>query len=158
VNVDVVVVNTDGGSTIALTDTRFGNAYTASYIDGQGGNDNITGAAVAVTGSLQADILLGSSGNDKLDGGLGNDTLTGGAGQDAFVFKKGYGADVITDFRAQGAGQDVLALDIAFSKLIFTAPAGSGNTVITSSEWATTDSLTLLGFTGTVQSSWITIA
>jgi Ca2+-binding RTX toxin-like protein len=45
------------------------------YVDGNGGNDIITGSSFA-------DDLRGGSGNDTLTGGDGDDTLTGGAGND----------------------------------------------------------------------------
>ena len=50
---------------------------------------------------------------NTLTGGNGNDTLTGGAGNDVFVFKTGFGNDLINDFDANplnpgGAGQDFL--------------------------------------------------
>jgi serralysin len=70
-----------------------GNVYNAmlynndarSYIEnavGGSGNDTLTGNATA----------------NRLDGGGGNDTLTGSAGNDVFVFRTGYGADIITDY------------------------------------------------------------
>ncbi|MBD2496754.1 calcium-binding protein [Nostoc sp. FACHB-280] len=46
------------------------------------------------------DYLLGYSWglrNDILDGGLGNDTLVGGTGDDTYIFKQGYGQDVIQE-------------------------------------------------------------
>lgn len=87
---------------------------------GEGGNDVLRGGAEADTlnggagadrlfGDLGNDLLSGGVGNDRLsggggrdvlNGGRGNDRLTGGAGADDFVFKKGYGRDVITDFSA----------------------------------------------------------
>jgi Ca2+-binding RTX toxin-like protein len=60
-------------------------------LKGQGGNDTLYGG----TGN---DRLDGGGGNDRLDGGKGNDVLTGGKQADTFVFKKGYGRDIITDF------------------------------------------------------------
>ncbi|GID03137.1 M10 family metallopeptidase C-terminal domain-containing protein [Pseudomonas sp. 008] len=38
-----------------------------------------------ISGTDQADTLVGSSGNDTLDGGLGADTMTGGDGNDIYV-------------------------------------------------------------------------
>jgi Ca2+-binding RTX toxin-like protein len=38
-------------------------------------------------------------GNDVLKGGAGDDQLSGGSGNDTFVFQKGGGRDVVTDFR-----------------------------------------------------------
>lgn len=47
---------------------------------GQGGNGRY------LTGTAQAETLLGGGGNDVLEGGGGNDTLTGGEGSDLAVF------------------------------------------------------------------------
>ena len=46
-------------------------------------------------------------GNDTLVGGTGADTLTGGGGVDTFVFARGSGHDVVTDFGYKGEA-DVL--------------------------------------------------
>lgn len=63
--------------------------------------------ADTIGGSKFKDQLFGQGGNDKLKGfagadvlvgGKGNDVLTGGVGKDTFVFSKGDGKDVITDF------------------------------------------------------------
>jgi Ca2+-binding RTX toxin-like protein len=77
-------MGTNKGET--LTGTKF-----ADKLWGKGGNDK----------------LLGQGGDDKLDGGKGNDTLTGGTGKDTFVFSKGDGKDVITDFNVK---QDILSI------------------------------------------------
>lgn len=62
---------------------------------------------LSITGTAQADFLMGSgandtinagSGSDTLDGAGGNDKLTGGPGADHFQFHVGFGHDVITDF------------------------------------------------------------
>lgn len=83
-----------------LTGTKF-----KDKLFGLGGNDTLKGLG-------DADTLEGGKGNDKLYGGKGNDKLIGGAGKDTFVFAKGDGKDVITDFSAKGskANQDVLKL------------------------------------------------
>ena len=63
-------------------------------------NDNISGSADAnkLIGGLGNDTLLGLDGADILIGGKGNDSLTGGAGADTFVFVAGDNTDHITDF------------------------------------------------------------
>ncbi|MDO7844591.1 FG-GAP-like repeat-containing protein, partial [Sphingomonas immobilis] len=70
------------------------------------GND----LANTLTGNAGDNVLDGKGGNDILIGGAGNDTLTGGAGNDTFVFARGSGKDVITDFGANG---DKDAIDIS---------------------------------------------
>jgi len=73
--------------------------------------------ANAITGNAAANQLYGHDGNDQLNGmaghdvligGHGNDTLTGGLGSDAFVFAQGFGQDVIRDFQAGAATEDVI--------------------------------------------------
>lgn len=77
---------------------------------GAGGNDRLSGGAAADTldggigndrlaGDGGNDLLKGGGGRDVLDGGRGADRLSGGIGADDFVFSRGYGRDVITDFR-----------------------------------------------------------
>ncbi len=56
------------------------------------------------------DLIDGGRGNDQIDGGGGDDTLTGGSGHDVFVFRQGFGNDVITDFGYEGGDRDVILL------------------------------------------------
>ena len=56
------------------------------------GNDQLDGGS-------GRDMLYGGAGNDVLKGGAGDDRLSGGSGDDTFVFQKGGGRDVVTDFR-----------------------------------------------------------
>jgi Ca2+-binding RTX toxin-like protein len=64
------------------------------------GNDTIVGNnnGGILNGAAGNDAIRGGSGNDVLIGGLGNDRLTSGLGDDAFVFRPGFGHDVVTDF------------------------------------------------------------
>lgn len=64
----------------------------SNTLEGGAGHDRLTGLA-------GADTLDGGSGRDRLTGGTGADRLTGGKDADVFVFAKGDGKDVITDFR-----------------------------------------------------------
>lgn len=66
--------------------------YIANDLGFQGNpNDNnsvqdiFDNARRMISGTDQADTLVGSSGNDTLDGGLGADTMTGGDGNDIYV-------------------------------------------------------------------------
>lgn len=71
--------------------------------------ENLTGSAFAdqLYGDAGQNLIRGGGGYDWLDGGGGADTLTGGGGSDRFVFARGYGADLVTDFVA---GVDHLVL------------------------------------------------
>lgn len=72
------------------SDTLEGGAD-ADRLSGNLGNDRLVGEA-------GNDSLWGNDGNDVLDGGVGTDLLVGGAGADRFVFRAGYGADLVQDF------------------------------------------------------------
>jgi Ca2+-binding RTX toxin-like protein len=61
-------------------------------LEGRSGDDKLEGGS-------GRDRLSGGSGDDRLEGGAGNDRVTGGSGEDIFVFQKGGGRDVVTDFR-----------------------------------------------------------
>ena len=69
-------------------------------LDGGAGDDLLVGGA-------GLDVLIGGTGHDTLEGGLGLDVLTGGAGADHFVFNRGDGPDLVTDFQ-QGVDKIVL--------------------------------------------------
>ena len=77
---------------------------------------------INITGNGNANQIIGSSQNDVIIGGKANDTLTGGSGADIFVWSKGDGDDVITDY----AGEDKISITSAkVSKITI-----SGNDVI----------------------------
>ena len=61
-------------------------------ISGGDGNDNLKG-------QHGDDNLYGDNGNDKLDGGKGNDWLDGGNGNDTYLFNKGSGQDIISEYQ-----------------------------------------------------------
>ncbi len=100
-------------------------------------------------GSNFADSLTGDSAANTLNGAKGDDTLTGGAGDDTFVFGTGRGADVITDFTAGAATEDVIALSLGasfdtFAEIAAAAVQVGADTVI---DFGGGDSLTLIGVT-----------
>lgn len=69
-------------------------------LKGGAGDDSLSGGAGkdVLAGGRGADDLDGGEGRDRLVGGAGDDVQTGGEGADLFVFSKGTGSDVITDF------------------------------------------------------------
>ncbi len=66
-------------------------------LDGDGGDDTITGGA-------GADTLRGDAGADTLRGGADDDRLIGGAGDDLFQYFVGDGNDTISDFNFGNSG------------------------------------------------------
>lgn len=140
VSLDGVIAGTgdaEGDSFLGIPNLR-GTAYAdrlggnadGNIIEGIGGDDVIFGGkgADVLFGGRDDDTVSGGAGNERLDGGndrdllaggagvdtviggSGNDTLTGGLGADRFVFQRGHGRDVITDFRETGPNHDVLDL------------------------------------------------
>lgn len=88
--------------------------------------ENLTGSGEADTlvGNDSANAIRGGNGNDTLEGRADRDTLTGGKGADIFVFKSikdspnnKNGWDVITDFnRKQGDKIHLKAIDAKTGK------------------------------------------
>lgn len=89
-------------------------------VRGGGGNDRILGGGGddelygddghdTLKGGAGLDDLFGGTGEDVLDGGKDSDLLEGGGGDDVFIFKLGYGFDIITDFTFD---QDQIYIDV----------------------------------------------
>ena len=104
-------------------DSLYGNEL-ANFITGGAGDD-------AISGYGGNDILHGGAGNDTLQGGVGKDTLAGGAGDDrlngggseadTYVFEKGHGRDVVSDYAYQADHTDTLRFNGAkFAEAVFT--------------------------------------
>jgi trimeric autotransporter adhesin len=86
-----------------------------NYISGGDGNDQLVGGIGndILLGDSGSDLLIGSGGNDELDGGRGNDELQGGYGDDTYLFKAGFGEDVIEDIDDTAGNVDkILFTDI----------------------------------------------
>lgn len=73
-------------------------------------NLKLLGTNLVGTGNELANLIIGGKGKDVLNGKAGNDWLTGGAGLDTFVFEKGTGHDVVTDFVTVGSDHDLVKL------------------------------------------------
>ncbi|SFT30851.1 calcium-binding protein, partial [Pseudomonas sp. NFACC48-1] len=81
-------------------------------IHGRGGNDTLLGGAGANqlygdAGDDTITVAAASKGN-TLVGGTGNDTLTGGNYADSYVFNRGDGKDVVTDYDGGYVATDAL--------------------------------------------------
>ena len=108
-----VVTGTSGNDTIDC-----GGANPGKTVNGNGGNDTITGTPFVdminggagndtITGSDGNDILIGGDGNDTITGGRSNDTATLGNGNDTFVWNPGDGSDIVEG----QAGTDTLVFN-----------------------------------------------
>jgi Ca2+-binding RTX toxin-like protein len=64
-------------------------------------------AAINLTGSATANVLIGNAGANRIQGRAGSDRLTGGDGADQFLLDDPLSPDTITDFRS---GSDKLWL------------------------------------------------
>ncbi|MEN6328442.1 MAG: calcium-binding protein [Syntrophomonas sp.] len=103
-------------------DTIYGYAGN-DVADGGPGNDNLYGGDGnnILTGGFGDDRLYGEQGEDTLDGGAGNDKLEGSSGNDTYVFGRGYGQDVISDYDNSGnLDQIVMSADITPADIIAT--------------------------------------
>ncbi len=103
----------------------------SDILKGGEGNDELYGGE-------GSDILKGGEGNDELYGGEGSDILNGGAGDDrlygggseadTYVFEKGHGKDVVSDYGSLLEHTDTLLFENAvFSDAVFSR---SGNDLV----------------------------
>ncbi len=81
-----VVVNGGEGND-SLTVLAKNTEIASATLNGEGGDDVLTGADTA-------DTLNGGEGNDRLVGAKGADTMNGGGGNDTLVWNNGDGSDV----------------------------------------------------------------
>src|SRR5262249_50087717 len=128
-----------------------------------GGDHNGGGGGVVNTLVGDAEQMSGTAhgGNDPLISGLNTphqrwggaqsllESATGG--QDTFVFVGAFGSDFVNDFRQ---GEDEIEFQVAgvadFDDLVITQ---IGSDTVISTNLSTTDSVTLVGFTGTLTAS-----
>jgi Ca2+-binding RTX toxin-like protein len=82
-----IVVRGGGGNDI-LNASGLGNAYNTLDIQGEAGDDLITGGS-------KGDPLSGGDGDDRVVGNPGGDTMTGGNGNDVLVWNNGDGSDTM---------------------------------------------------------------
>ena len=95
--------------------------------------------SMTLTGNEFDNAIRGNAGANILDGGKGNDILTGNGGNDTFLFTKGSGQDIITDF---GVGDTIDISDFLKARMSATVSEVGGNAKIS---FANGDSLVLEG-------------
>ena len=88
--------------------TNGGKLIDSFTIDRSGTNPQLASGNDTINGSAGADFINGLSGNDRIEGKGGADQLIGGQGSDTFVFKPGFGKDLIMDFAPAGTAHDVI--------------------------------------------------
>ena len=117
----------DGG---AGNDSLYGGNGNDTLLGGTG-NDSLSGdeGDDRLEGDEGNDILIGGAGHDTLIGGAGNDRLSGGiAGADTYVFAKGHGQDIVSEYAYSAAEADTLRFEGASSaNVVFTR---SGNNLV----------------------------
>jgi VCBS repeat-containing protein len=109
------------------------NLATTSQNTGEAAGDTFT-SVENVTGSAFADTLWGDRHANVIEGGAGNDMLTGAGGIDTFVFRAGFGRDIVTDFAAGPGVGDVIAFDgllADFDAVVAAATSSGSDTIIT---------------------------
>ena len=82
-----IVVRGGAGNDI-LNASALGNTYNSLEIQGEAGDD-------VVTGGGKADTLGGGEGDDRVVGAQGGDLMSGGAGNDVLVWNNGDGSDTM---------------------------------------------------------------
>ena len=122
---------------LKLEGRRDASALTNTTLNGGNGKD-------VLDGSSGHDILLGGNGADVLIGGPG-DTLTGGNGPDTFLFRPGFGANMVADFNVNN---DTVQFDKSIFSLVSAIAShttdSSAGVVITDGQG---DSVTFAGVT-----------
>ncbi len=91
-------------TSLSVEESTFYSPNSLTLLNSGGFQIRGTQTAENLAGTSNSDTLDGSGGNDTLFGKKGNDTMTGGAGNDVFIFWRGHGDDIITDFGGVGRG------------------------------------------------------
>jgi len=114
---DVIQLTVEDGELVVdvngVQDRFAVETVTGILVRGHAGDDAITLGAGVIGATLN-----GGAGNDTLAGGSGNDTLIGEDGDDHYVFRNGWGEDLILEV-ADG-GSDTLDFSAADRDLLFT--------------------------------------
>lgn len=100
---DVIVELADQGTDIVLSSLSMILGDHVEHL-------TLTGSAVSnASGNSLANTLTGNTAANVLDGKTGNDVLSGGLGNDRYLFKRGYGQDLVVEQDASVGNQDQLS-------------------------------------------------
>ncbi|WP_210385766.1 type I secretion C-terminal target domain-containing protein [Hoeflea sp. EC-HK425] len=115
----IEAISGNGNSGVSIRGDNSGNVLDFSavtltdiaYIDGQGGDDTITGTSAGeeIRGGSGNDTINGGDGDDVIRGDAGNDILDGGEGSDTYHFGSNDGIDTITDTGSASDTDTILA-------------------------------------------------
>ncbi len=132
-------LNIAGSDSDETLQAFFGN----SVINGLGGKDILRGSAGndRLYGGSGNDTLYSYARDDVLDGGEGDDTLYGDMGDDTYIFGRGYGNDLIMDYKGNNR---IIFPELLPEDITSFYPTGGNNAVLTIDE--TGDQLTIQNF------------
>lgn len=146
-------VSVEGGEGTDAISLATVNAGTNIYINGNQGDDNVTGAAVASSlfGGSGSDFVIGGAAADTITGGEGDDSLTGNGGIDVFTINSG--TDAITDLGAGTAvatfiinnAQSTANITVSADYVVTNASSNIGTANITSGAGAVDIDLSAIG-------------
>ncbi len=112
-----------GTSDVDGTGNELNNMLTGNsgnnILNGDMGVDTLKGGNGDDTlfGGEGDDSLYGGTGADILDGGAGNDTLKGEAGDDTYLFGRGYGQDIISEYDKTAGNTDTVKFGLGLNPI-----------------------------------------
>jgi Ca2+-binding RTX toxin-like protein len=113
------IVVRGGAGNDNLNASALGNTYNSLEVQGEAGDD-------VVTGGGKADTLGGGDGDDRVVGAQGGDVMSGGAGNDVLVWNNGDGSDTMD---GDGGNDEIEVNGSATAGDEFTiAPGANGRT------------------------------
>lgn len=124
-------LNITGTQAVTFTGAVTADTINASAMTGTTAALNLNGGVLAaggaaITGTLNADVLIGSGANDIINGGGGNDTINGGAGAD--IITTGAGTDAVSILSTAQTQNGFTALDTTAANIeAVTDFVGNGN-------------------------------
>ncbi|HYE01014.1 MAG TPA: right-handed parallel beta-helix repeat-containing protein [Alphaproteobacteria bacterium] len=147
---DVYIVRTTSTQVVEAAGGGFDTVWTSVSIGLAAEAENLVmfgGANINATGNAKGNVMIGNAGDNGLNGGAGADTLAGGAGKDSYLMVAGEANGDLIDGFAQG--EDKLVLLGYGAGAVLT----QNGEFVTISHAGGTDTIRLLGFTGTVKAS-----